>query len=259
MEQFIAPNGRIINIPKGRVMTYRLSEGENRLIEQNLPSSEYELYVADTASDILAIRSDIVMLKASELTEEEREIITEYYQETKEYLNQTVYWLGYPRSVSNLRSKFCCHECVEMAIGGNLKLKLLEAERKNRRIRGFSKKLADTIGILSLIRSHQGIKTAELAKHMELPIRTVQRYITALQAAGEDVFFYLRHHGFLEKDAWRGMEHVRKGLGLSILTDEMKCAEDSWKLERISRISFLPGKADIVEQVLYDISDVRHQ
>ena len=79
MEQFTAPNGKNINIPKGRIMTYRLFEDENRLIEQNLPSSEYELYVADSASDILAIHSDIVMLKASELTEEERGIITEYY------------------------------------------------------------------------------------------------------------------------------------------------------------------------------------
>lgn len=196
MEPFIAPNGRIINIPKGRIMTYRLSEGENRLIEQNLPSSEYELYVADTASDILAIRSDIVMLKAAELTEEEREMITEYYQETKEYLNQTVYWLGYPKPVSSLRSKFCCHECVEMAIAGNLKLKLLEAERKNRRTRDFSKKLADTIGILALIRSHQGIKTAELAERMELPIRMVQRYITVLQAAGEWIEYDTKARGW---------------------------------------------------------------
>ena len=41
VEQFVAPNGRIINTPKGRIMTYRLSEDENRLIEQNLPSVEY--------------------------------------------------------------------------------------------------------------------------------------------------------------------------------------------------------------------------
>ena len=196
MEQFTAPNGKIINIPKGRIMTYRLFEDENRLIEQNLPSSEYELYVADSASDILAIHSDIVMLKASELTEEERGIITEYYQETKEYLNQTVYWLGYPKPVSNLRSKFCCHECVEMAIAGNIKLKLLEAERKNRRTRDFSKKLADTMGILSLIRSHPGIKTAELGERMELPIRTVQRYITALQAAGEWIEYDTKMRGW---------------------------------------------------------------
>ncbi len=196
MEQFVAPNGRIINIPKGRIMTYRLSEDENRLIEQNLPSLEYELYMADAASDILAIRSDIVMLKASELTEEEREMITEYYLETKEYLNQTVYWLGYPKPVFSLRSKFYCHECVEMAIAGNLKLKLLEAECQNRRTRDFSKKLADTIGILSLIRSHPGIKTTELAERMELPMRTVQRCITTLQAAGEWIEYDTKARGW---------------------------------------------------------------
>ena len=55
------------------------------------------------------------------------------------------------------------------------------------------------------------------------------------------------------------MEHVRKGLGLSLITDEMKCAEDSWKLERISRISFLSGKADIVDQLLYEIRETGQQ
>lgn len=64
---------------------------------------------------------------------------------------------------------------------------------------------------------------------------------------------------FVKDLDWFGMEHVRKGLGLPIITDEMKCAEDSWKLERISRITFLSGKADIVEQLLYDISDVGYQ
>ena len=39
--------------------------------------------------------------------------------------------------------------------------------------------------ILSLIRSHPGIKTQELVDKLEMPTRTIQRYISALQAAGE--------------------------------------------------------------------------
>lgn len=83
--------------------------------------------------------------------------------------------------------------------------------------------------------------------------------ISDLIAFREDVFFNLQQHGFLDKDAWRCMEHVRKGLGLPMITDEMKCAEDSWKLERISRISFLSGKADIVDQLLYEIRETGQQ
>lgn len=51
----------------------------------------------------------------------------------------------------------------------------------------FSKRLADSLLILSLIRLHPGIKTRELAKKTELSLRSVQRYISTLQATGEGI------------------------------------------------------------------------
>ena len=39
--------------------------------------------------------------------------------------------------------------------------------------------------ILALIRKHPGISTQKLSELTELPLRSVQRYIAALQATGE--------------------------------------------------------------------------
>lgn len=49
----------------------------------------------------------------------------------------------------------------------------------------FSKKIANCLIILSSIRSKPGIKTQELSEKLEISTRTVQRYISTLQVAGE--------------------------------------------------------------------------
>lgn len=49
----------------------------------------------------------------------------------------------------------------------------------------YSKKLSNGISIISHIRKSPGISTEKLAELLEVSVRTVQRYIAALQAAGE--------------------------------------------------------------------------
>lgn len=43
----------------------------------------------------------------------------------------------------------------------------------------------------------------------------------------EDILFYLKKHGFVDKDAFKGMNSVRKGKGFPVITDEMRTAEDN--------------------------------
>ena len=50
--------------------------------------------------------------------------------------------------------------------------------------------------ILSLIRSHPGIKTQELVDKFEMPTRTIQRYIFALQAPGEWIEYDTHKRGW---------------------------------------------------------------
>ena len=99
-------------------------------------------------------------------------------------VDETVFWIGYTKPLPKLRSKFKCYERFEeLAI--KLKYLLLTAHTKQKKAKDFSKKLADSLLILSLIRNHPGIKTQELAERTEMSVRSVQRYIATLQATGE--------------------------------------------------------------------------
>lgn len=67
----------------------------------------------------------------------------------------------------------------------------------------------------------------------------------------EDIFHYLKKHGFVDKDAFRGMNWVRKGRGLPVITEEMRTAGDSWIIERCENVQSLPSKADMLEQAFF--------
>lgn len=66
----------------------------------------------------------------------------------------------------------------------------------------------------------------------------------------EDVYFYLLRHGFVEKDAFRGMESVRKGCGYPIVTEEM-LDEKAPILEHGMRCRYLPARANLLERLLF--------
>ena len=67
----------------------------------------------------------------------------------------------------------------------------------------------------------------------------------------EDVFFYLKAHGFVDKDAFRGMNWVHKGRGFPVITDEMRASEDNWVLTQCEKGRRLPSKATILEYLFF--------
>ena len=77
-----------------------------------------------------------------------------------------------------------------------MKYRLLNAHRKKKEVKNFSKQISDSLVILSSIRSHPDIRTQELSEKLELPIRTIQRHIAALQAAGEWIEYDTKKHGW---------------------------------------------------------------
>lgn len=184
MKTFLAPDGRLITIPESRVISFGFTDNQNDIIRKNLPTSEYELYETDVATDMIAINSDTVIINSSALSDSDREMMVDFYTETHAHLEQSIFWIGYPKPPSHLRAKFTCYEYIEM-LAVDLKYRLLKAHKRAEKAKFFNKKLADCIQILSMIRLNPGIKTKELSEKLELSIRTVQRYISTLQAAGE--------------------------------------------------------------------------
>ncbi len=195
MKTFVAPNGRVIYIPEGRIMTCGLSPEENEKVKESLISDEYELYIVDDIRDTAAINKEALIINAAALTEEDRGLIVDCYTELSGCFDESVFWIGYPKPPSHLRAKFFCYENFGQ-LCYVLPEKLVKAHRKVKKSRAFSKNLADCLRILSLIRSKPGIKTQELSEKLELPVRTVQRHIAALQAAGEWIEYDTKKRGW---------------------------------------------------------------
>lgn len=194
MKTFLAPNGEYITVPDGRVTTFGLSEEQNKLVENALPAKGYELFDTDAPTDLIAISATALIINAAALDADSREMVLDYYTEAGSCTDETVFWLGYPKPPHNLQAKFMCYENFE-ELASTLKYRLLSAHSKSKKAKNFSKQLMDCLRILSLIRSRPGIRTQELVNELELSTRTVQRYISTLQAAGE----------------WIAYNHAKKG------------------------------------------------
>lgn len=74
----------------------------------------------------------------------------------------------------------------------------------------------------------------------------------------EDVFHYLKAHGFPDKDAFCGMESVRKGKGLPVVTEDMRTAEDYWKAEYFNQVEWLPSKAMLLQKLFFELESQRN-
>lgn len=195
MKTFVAPNGRVLHIPKGRIMAYGFSTEEIQSIEKSIPSDEYEFYIPDVIEDIVAIDRDALIINSATLNPTERELIVDYYTELSGCFDESVFWTGYPKPPSYLREKFHCYDDFGQ-LCYMLSEKLIKAHQNVKKTRAFSKNLADCLLILSFIRSKPGIKTQELSEKLELPIRTVQRHIATLQATGEWIEYDTKKRGW---------------------------------------------------------------
>jgi hypothetical protein len=184
MKKILAPNGEYIPNPSCRVTTLGLTKEQNKLVEAAFPSKDYILLDTDVPTDLICVNATVQIIRASALDEESSGMIFEFYNEIINQIDGTVFWLGNPKPPQPLRAKFKCYQNFE-ELAVNLKYHLLTAHGKTKKNKDFSKHLADSLLILSFIRLHPGIKTRELAERTELSLRTVQRYISTLQAAGE--------------------------------------------------------------------------
>lgn len=171
-------------IGEHRIITYGLTDKENSSILKNIPASDYKVMNTECATDIIAFSASAVLINAAKLSNNDYNMIIDYYTEINGCTYETVIWIGMPVPQGALKKQFKCYESFDM-IEDNLKYILLSAHSKSQKAASFSKKLADGIKILSLIRNRPGITTRELAETMELSQRTIQRYIASLQAANE--------------------------------------------------------------------------
>ena len=167
-----------------RINTFGLTEEQNAHVKANLPSHDCELYIADDPTDLIAINCEAMIVNASAMEQDSANMIFDLYTQIDGCTDEAVLWLGEPKPPKELQKFFKCYDSFE-AIADKLKYLLLAAHSKSKKAHEYSEKLVNGLKILALIRSNPGISTQKLAELTELPLRSVQRYIAALQATGE--------------------------------------------------------------------------
>lgn len=186
MKKVFAPNGNYVIVPDDRVMTFGLTKMQNESVGKVLPIKECELYVTDVPEDLIAISASAVIINAEKLSKSNVDMMFDYYTEIGKSADETVYWIGVPEPPKQLQKVIRTYSCFD-ELSVELKYQLLTAYRKSRKAKDFSRKMADCIKIISLVKARPGIKTQEIAERLEVSTRTVQRYISTLQVAGEGI------------------------------------------------------------------------
>lgn len=167
-----------------RILTFGLTEAQNAWVEENLPTRDYEVFDTDAPTDVIAIGCQALIVNAAAMDGDAAGMIFDYYSQVNGCTDETVIWLDEPKPPKELRKFFQC--CPDFdAIKDKLKYLLLTAHSKSKKAHEYSEKLVNGLKILALIRKHPGISTQKLSELTELPLRSVQRYIAALQATGE--------------------------------------------------------------------------
>ena len=167
-----------------RIITFGLTDPQNALVEENLPTSDHEVFDTDAPTDLIAIGCQALIINAAALDADSAGMIFDYYSQVNGCTDETVIWLGEPKPPKELRKFFKCYDSFD-AIKDKFKYLLLTAHSKSKKAHEYSEKLVNGLKILALIRKHPGISTQKLSELTELPLRSVQRYIAALQATGE--------------------------------------------------------------------------
>ncbi len=186
-------------IGEHRISTFGLTDEQNECVRQNAPVRDYKVMNTDCPTDLIAISASALIVNASALQGDELEMIFDYFTEINGCTDETVLWLGEPKPPVSLRKTLKCYESFD-AVRDKLRYVLLSAHSKSKKAADYSKKLADGIQILALIRNRPGIATQEISEIMELQPRTVQRYIAALQATGEWIEYDRKQKGWCLQD-----------------------------------------------------------
>lgn len=167
-----------------RILTFGLTEAQNAWVEENLPTRDYEVFDTDAPTDVIAIGCQALIVNAAAMDGDAAGMIFDYYSQVNGCTDETVIWLGEPKPPRELRKFFQCYDSFD-AIADKLKYLLLTAHSRSKKAHEYSEKLVNGLKILALIRKRPGISTQKLSELTELPLRSVQRYIAALQATGE--------------------------------------------------------------------------
>ena len=172
--------------PTKDVLLYGLSTDETNVILKEIPYNYIRvLDCTDCFTDIIALPYIAVVINPDLLVEENIDYFN-YMAESLLYFPEKIIFTKPHPILSTLSSnvKYTILNGV-IEIKANFKYLILDAIKTSNRSANYSSTISQTIRILSEIRKNAYITTAELSKIIERSPKTVLRYITTLNCAGE--------------------------------------------------------------------------
>lgn len=113
MERYISITGYKSRTYDGRIITFGLSDKENYLIKALVNNKNFEVYIADVASDLVAIIATAIVVNAEKLEPYDLELLENYYIEVNTEANEIVFWLASPKPTIGLQMLFNCFDSYE--------------------------------------------------------------------------------------------------------------------------------------------------
>lgn len=177
------------------IMTVGLTDEEIDIIKKNVPQKECKVINTDDIRDILAMHEFVVIVKTDVVETDEVDILMDFYSEIVPF-GETVIFIGKVQVPEKVSKYIVVYEDFA-ELKDKIKYVLLTAYRKQKKTENFSATLANAIMILSMIRKHPYITSAELAERLELSQRSIQRYIETLRVAGEWIEYNTEKRGWM--------------------------------------------------------------
>lgn len=179
------------------VLVYGITDNQFAIICEELPSGDIRMVdCSDCFTDIIALPYIAVILNPDVMEQEHIDYFNDYANEVLYFTEKIIFTKDHP--VLKQLNKNVKHVVLDgdFEIKAKIKYLLLDATRSDRRNDTYSDTIAQTIRVLSEIRKHPGITTAELAEIIERNAKTVQRYITTLNCAGEFIEYDRKKKGW---------------------------------------------------------------
>lgn len=179
------------------VLVYGISDEQFAIICDELPSNDIRVVdCSDCFTDIIALPYIAVVLNPDLMEQEHIDYFNDYANEVLYFTEKIIFTKNHP--ILQQLNRNVKHVVLDgdFEIKAKVKYLLLDATRSDRRNDTYSDTIAQTIRVLSEIRKHPGITTAELAEIIERNVKTVQRYITTLNCAGEFIEYDRKKKGW---------------------------------------------------------------
>ena len=169
------------------VITYGLTSQEYDTVQKSI--SQKDTAIEDCSgciTDVIAHSCIAIIINPDNIDVEDLETLSSFYKEINGSYTEKIIFTKKSPKLSYFESslQFTVFSSF-IEYDDRLKYLILDGKKAKKKSETYSETVSQIIRVLSEIRKHPGITTAELSEITERHPRTVQRYIKTLMYAGE--------------------------------------------------------------------------